>query len=128
MADKDQLDLLTYPTVAGYKEATTSREAAEAIEAAGRAGRLREAVRQWYAAGNQGTADECAGALGETILSIRPRVSELHHRGYLVATGERRLSSAGRSSHVWKKADMRSLGEIALTDVVEPLRQKLNKS
>lgn len=123
--DKDQFSLLDYPTVAGFKENTTSREAAEAIEAEGRAGHLREKVRQWYADGNTGTADECAAALNENILSIRPRVSEFRERGFLVATGERRPSSTGRSSHVWKKAEMRQIGEIALTDVVEPLRLKL---
>jgi predicted ArsR family transcriptional regulator len=128
MADKDQFDILTYPTVAGFKEATTSREAAEAIEAEGRAGRLREAVKRWFADGNQGTADECAAALGESILAIRPRVSELRNRGFLIETGERRQSSGGRMSHVWARAEMRQIGEVALSDVVEPLQQQLNKS
>lgn len=124
-ADKDQFSLLDYPHVAGFKENSTSKEAAEAIEAEGRAAFLREKVRQWFADGNTGTADECAEALNETILAIRPRVSELRNRGFLIETGDRRPSSSGRSSHVWKKADMRQVGEIALTDVVEPLRLKL---
>lgn len=124
-ADKDQFSLLDYPHVAGSKENTTSREAAEAIETEGRAVMLREKVRQWFADGNTGTADECAAALNENILAIRPRVSELRNRGFLIETGERRLSSAGRACHVWKKAEMRAVGEIALTDVVEPLRLKI---
>lgn len=123
--DKDQFSLLDYPHVAGFKENTTSREAAEAIEAEGRAAHLRERVRKWFEAGNTGTADECAAALNENILSIRPRVSEFRERGFLIETGDRRPSSSGRSSHVWKKAEMRQIGEIALTDVVEPLRLKL---
>lgn len=122
---RDQFHLLRYPTVAGSKENTTSREAAEAIEAEGRAAHLREKVRQWFADGNVGTADECAEALNENILSIRPRVSELRLRGFLIETGERRPSSSGRSSHVWRKADLRAVGEIAQTDVIEPLRLKL---
>ncbi len=99
-------DLLTlmYPDVAGFKEGLTSREAAEAIEAKGRAGHLRDAVAAWYAKGWTGTADECAAALNESILAIRPRVSELHMQHVLEPTGHKRRSTGGRPSHVWRAA------------------------
>lgn len=47
-----------------------------------------------------GTADECAASLGESILSIRPRCSELLTKGRLCRTGERRKSSEGASQAV----------------------------
>ena len=38
------------------------------------------------------TADECAGILGEDILSIRPRLSELREKNYIQDSGKRRRS------------------------------------
>ena len=99
------LPLLDYPLTAGAKEYTTSLEAAEQIEKSGRADILRGKVIAWFKAGNTGTADECAAAVHENHLSIRPRFSELHSAGFIEPTGERRKSLAGgRSSHVWRKA------------------------
>jgi hypothetical protein len=92
---------ISYPDAAGYKEHTTSKDAALGIEASGKAARLRNMVLEWYRAGNTGTADECAHALGEEILSIRPRCAELHKSGFICQTGERRRADGGRSAHVW---------------------------
>lgn len=94
----------TYPQRAGWKETTTSKEAALAIEAKGRAATLRDAVLAFFKAGKEATADEVADAMGENPLSIRPRVAELKAAGLLIQTGARRKSSTGRSSHVWKAA------------------------
>ena len=88
-----------YPSHAGYKAAGTSQEAAQAIEGSGAAARLRTAVLGFYAR-QSGTPDECAAALGESILSIRPRCSELCSQGRLYRTGERRRSSEGRAQNV----------------------------
>ena len=93
-----------YPKRAGFKEPTTSKDAANAIEAKGRAATLREAVLAFYKAGREATADEVAEAMGESPLSIRPRVAELKAAGKLIETGQRRKSSTGRSSHVWRAA------------------------
>ena len=95
---------IAYPKRAGFKEPTTSREAAHAVEATGRAARLRNAVLAYFKDGRQATADEVAEALRENVLSIRPRVAELKAAGLIVETGERRASSGGRSSHVWRQA------------------------
>lgn len=92
-------DFTRYPDRAGFKAAGTSQDAANAIEGSGRAARLRDAVLNWYGA-NTGTPDECAAALGESILSIRPRCSELLTKGRLMRTGERRKSSEGASQAV----------------------------
>jgi hypothetical protein len=59
---------------------------------------LREIKRCWMGC----TADECAGYLGETILSIRPRFSELRAFGLIEDTGDRRLNDSGRRATVWR--------------------------
>ena len=88
-----------YPDRAGYKAPGTSQDAANAIEGSGQASRLRSAVLAFYGR-RSGTADECAASLGESILSIRPRCSELLTAGKLYRTGERRKSSEGRAQAV----------------------------
>lgn len=104
----------TYPTRAGFTEHTTSKDAADAIEDSGKAQTLRDEVvrvlrieqasaQRFIATKAYGmTADEIAAELGESVFSIRPRVAELHKRGVIVKTGERRKSSNGRPSHVWR--------------------------
>ena len=94
-----QLDFTRYPERAGFKATGTSQDAANAIEGSGQAGRLRAAVLGWYAT-HTGTADDCAAGLGESILSIRPRCSELLTKGLLFRTGERRPSSTGTAQNV----------------------------
>jgi hypothetical protein len=51
------------------------------------------------------TADEAASALDLPILSVRPRVAELHRLGELRATDERRRNASGISATVWCVAD-----------------------
>lgn len=100
-------EMKTYPEVAGWTDPTTSREAAELIEASGRAGDLRRRVLEWLNAGNMGTVDEIADALDEPFRSVQPRVSELRTQGLVVASGVRRHSKLGgrAKSHVWKIAE-----------------------
>lgn len=92
-----------YPNAAGFKEQTTSREAAEAIEKSGRAAKLRDKVEAYFILGNDATADEVADVLGVTPFSVRPRCSELYRLGLIERTGERRPSSEGRPSHVYRR-------------------------
>jgi hypothetical protein len=47
------------------------------------------------------TADEIAATVGETVLAIRPRVTELGNAGLLVDTGDRRTNVSGRPATVW---------------------------
>jgi len=97
--NQPQLDFTRYPERAGFKVAGTAEDAANAIEGSGKAATLRAAVLGWYAT-HTGTPDECAAALGESILSIRPRCSELLTMGLLIRTGERRKSSEGAGQNV----------------------------
>lgn len=103
----DDMDLFSaavrYPNRAGFKEkGGTSQEAAAAIEAKGRAATLRAKVLGAFELGWQGTADELAFNLGESILSIRPRVTELHKQGRLERSGVRHVNESGAYAHVWR--------------------------
>lgn len=95
-----QLDLLDfirrYPCHAGTKTGTTSSEAAERIEASGRAETLRQ---QCLAALKDGgaTAKELAAYLQVDICSVRPRLSELKARQLIEESGLRR-----DKQHVWR--------------------------
>lgn len=91
-----------YPHRAGFKERTTSKDAADRIEARGRAAKLMAACRGAFQLGWTGTADELAFRLGEDRLSVRPRVSQLHTLGEIEPTGERRRNSSGSPAHVWQ--------------------------
>jgi predicted ArsR family transcriptional regulator len=66
--------------------------------------RLRRVVLDVLAATPSGlTADEIAAALDESVLAVRPRVSELFHAGLIEKTGERRRNHSGLGAHVWKR-------------------------
>lgn len=95
---------LRYPHAPGTKARApaTSREAARRI--APGAATLRTAVlaefRAAYPAGK--THDEIAAALGRSILSVRPRCSELHAAGLIEQTPNRRRNDSGMSAAVWR--------------------------
>lgn len=89
-----------YPAVPGAKGAAeTSYDAAAAMEPAART--LRYAALRRLASRSL-TADELAAEMGESILTIRPRMSELRTLGMIVDTGDRRLNSSGRRAVVWR--------------------------
>src|SRR3954471_15618096 len=91
----------SYPTTPGYKENDTSRAAADSMKPT--AAHLQSKCLKALAKG-QMSADECAVDIGEGILSIRPRFSELLRMGKLVDTGLRRRNDSGRSAKVWRLA------------------------
>jgi len=99
-----QLNLFSYPAQAGYKAPGPSREAAEAIEATGKAETLRQKVMALFQSGFTGTAHEVADRLGENFMATSPRISELKLRGLLTETGERRKNPGGRLASVWRIA------------------------
>ena len=74
----DQLDLLDYPNWPGFRARDTSKAAADAM--AGKAPTLRDRVLRVICTYSP-TADEAAEILDESILAIRPRVSELAKLG-----------------------------------------------
>ncbi len=91
---------LQYPDSPGFKAAGPSEQAAKAI--AGPAKTLRDKVLQTIAAAPHGlTADEVAGKLNKSILSVRPRVSELRRQGEIRQSSHRGRNDSGLSASVW---------------------------
>lgn len=88
-----------YPTVAGFKVAGTSQEAAASVDAK----TLQRLVLTELRKG-PGTPDEIAERLRIDKLSIRPRCSELKAQGRVVDTGDRRRNANGKSAAVLKLA------------------------
>lgn len=90
----------TYPEKPGFKEGTTSKVAAEKI--APRAPTLRDRVlvclNDVWPAGM--TADEVADVLGETVLAVRPRFSELKKMGLIEMTALKRPNASGVEARV----------------------------
>lgn len=86
----------------GYRETDTSREAAEHISKTRGKVLLAKVLNAYQQSVFGMTADECADALGESILAIRPRVSELKRAGKLADTLARRKNSSGRNAAVFK--------------------------
>jgi hypothetical protein len=48
------------------------------------------------------TADQVAEVLGESILAVRPRISELAAAGLVCDSGERAVNASGHSAIVWR--------------------------
>lgn len=92
-----------YPYVAGSKARDTSYQAAEEIEAT-EAPLLRDLVyAEIKSTGEIGlTADEVAARLNKSVLSIRPRVTELGKQNRIVDTGSRRKNASDKSAIVWR--------------------------
>ena len=91
---------LTYPHSPGFKAAGPSEQAAAAV--AKTANTLRDHVRNTIASAPAGlTADEVATKLNRSILSVRPRVAELHRLGEIRQTGTRGKNASGMTASVW---------------------------
>src|SRR3546814_2981633 len=80
-------DLFTYPNAPGAQNRDTSRAAADHVPE--RAPVLRARVPAVIERSNGLTADEEAGRLGVSILSVRPRVTELARLHKVRDSGQR---------------------------------------
>jgi hypothetical protein len=94
--------LNNYPDYPGFKATGPSQEAAFRI--APKAKNLREQsleiFKQHHRLGL--TADEMAFLLNVSILSIRPRFTELVRMGVIEDSGERRKNQSGSNVTVWR--------------------------
>ena len=88
----------TYPDEPGYKVAGTSQDAAVSVREDAQA--LRAACLELVKAEDL-TADEAADRLHRSVLSIRPRFSELVMRRLIRDSGERRRNASGKAAIVW---------------------------
>lgn len=99
---KDTLGDQPYPLSPGFKERSTSRDAAMAMKSTSETLR-RRVLAEYRAAGAHGlTADEAAEKLGCSILAIRPRCSELKATGKIEKTTMRRKNSSGMNAAVMR--------------------------
>jgi DNA-binding transcriptional regulator GbsR (MarR family) len=64
-------------------------------------GRLQAMVYAVLARSGPMTADEVAEAIGESILNVRPRVSELAKQGRVRDSGLRGVTASGHSAAKW---------------------------
>lgn len=89
-------DLVTYPHSAGYADGDTSKKAAEKVDAK----TLQRMVLNFMKGFEPMSADECAAFMHKSVLSIRPRFTELAKQGLIVDTGQRRRNASGRMAKV----------------------------
>ncbi|WP_404713165.1 hypothetical protein [Sphingomonas sp. MMS24-J13] len=92
-------DLFAYPDAPGAQDRDTSRAAADDMAPA--APILRQMALDVLERSNGLTADQVAARLGKSILSIRPRITELTRLGKVRDTGERRPNASGKKAIVW---------------------------
>lgn len=86
----------TYPYAAGYCDTDTSRAAAATVDAA----TIRAQVLQTFRTVGAMTADECAERMDMSVLTIRPRCTELKRLGHLHDSGKRRPNASGKSAMI----------------------------
>ncbi len=99
-----------YPETPGYKDQTTSKEAAFALLKGNKPTRhkvLRTAVLELYQAGFEGTADDAGERLGISPFSCRPRVTELFKLGKLERV--RRVQQSGSTRFIMRLAQPQEL-------------------
>lgn len=88
-----------YPATPGHQSTDTSVAAAAAIAPCSRI--LREKVLAEIERSTGLTADEASARVGVSILSGRPRVTELARLGLVRDSGHRRKNGSGRMAIVW---------------------------
>ena len=94
---------LGYFDAPGDKVSGPSQLAAQTV--ATTAKRLHAAVLEKFKRNPAGlTADEIATSLNCSVLSVRPRVSELNRLGMIEQTGSRRKNESGMTATVWRIA------------------------
>ena len=94
---------LIYPDAPGFKVAGPSEQAAEAISNSAKT--LRDQVLKTIADAPAGlSADAVADRLGKSVLSVRPRVSELRRLGEIRPTTQRVKNESGMSATIWAQS------------------------
>ena len=98
-----------YPHFPGWKDTLPSLEAA--VKMSPKAETLRNKVYQALKTKSM-TADETADLLGESILAIRPRFSELKKMRLIADSGARRRNASGCRATVWVAVPSRTDSKI----------------
>lgn len=92
---------MNYPETPGYKKTGTSEDAADSMRK--KAPSLQQKVLDVLFHQDL-TADECAAEIGKSLLSIRPRLTELLRLGKIADTGITRQNDSGKQATVWRLA------------------------
>lgn len=95
----EQCDLFHYPFMPGAKAQWTSHAAAQ--DMAPKAGTYRDMALNLIKA-EPHTPDEIAGKLHVSVLTIRPRITELKLMGFIEDSGLTRPNASGKQAIVWK--------------------------
>jgi len=88
-----------YPKEPGYQMRETSYAAAKKVKPTAKT--LRDSVHNILKSKAM-TADEVAAVMRESVLSIRPRVTELMRQGLIEDSGVRRENESGKKATVWR--------------------------
>lgn len=91
---------MPYHETIGYQRTETSFGAA--VRAAVNARNVRDRVAAVLTERGPMTADEIAAVLGLSILTVRPRVTDLNKAGRIEDTGARRQTGSGNAAIVWR--------------------------
>lgn len=95
--------LFSYPDAPGTKAGAPETSRIAAARVAADATVLRQKCIDVLARHPDGlTADEVAAALNLSVLSIRPRMSELRQMNRIQDSGQRRKNASGHSAAVWR--------------------------
>lgn len=105
--------ITTYPDVPGYKAMDTGTSRAAAYAMVSKVKTLREKCLACLRGADM-TADEVAELMHESILTIRPRISELKALGLIRATAERHHNSSGKLAVVWRAGG----GQLVQTEMI----------
>lgn len=90
---------MPYHKEVGYRRRDTSFQAADHI--APTTAVLRDRIVQALRQHGDMTADETAEKIGLSVLSVRPRFTELVANRRIRDTGARRMNASGRNAAVW---------------------------
>jgi len=99
-----------FPAHPGAKDHGAGAEAGERM--ASRAATLRARVLSHLRDVADATADECAEALGESPLAVRPRLSELKVEGLIEKSGKRRANASGLRANAWRARPLERQDEL----------------
>ena len=91
---------MPYHETIGYQQTETSFNAA--VRVAVNARNVRDRVAAVLTERGPMTADEIAAVLGLSILTVRPRVTDLNKAGRIEDTGARRQTGSGNAAIVWR--------------------------
>lgn len=90
---------MSYPHTPGHQNTDTSRDAAAQVT---KLSERHESILEMLKTFGPMTSDEVAETIKDSILAIRPRLTELKRLGLVHDTGTRRKNSSGRSAIVYR--------------------------